>query len=141
MAEPAGQTAPESWTPVEQRMWRAFRAGRTCDLRSGRPEEDDPLTNPEWPANRTVRAQAVAELLLDPPPATPGRVAALKLTGVRISGRLSLAGGTVTPYVQLNGCRFDEQVLLQECRAGSSGEHPKHFATLYLHDVLHLFAS
>ncbi|WP_329140656.1 oxidoreductase [Streptomyces sp. NBC_01476] len=100
-------------------MWRAFREGRTCDLRTGRPAEDDPLEGPAWPAARTVRARTVAQLLLDPPPAAPGRVAALKLTGVRVSGRLSLAGGTVTPYVQLTDCRFDEQVLMQECRAGS----------------------
>ncbi|MFC4030378.1 oxidoreductase [Streptomyces polygonati] len=100
-------------------MWYAFRAGRTCDLRTRRAAEDHPLTGPVWSASRTVRAQAVAELLLDPPPPMPGRVAALKLAGVRISGRLMLAGGTVTPYVQLDDCRFDEQVLMQECRAGS----------------------
>lgn len=119
MAEGQGGTPPQDWTPTEQRMWRAFRAGRTCDLRTGRAEEDDPLGGSVWPTERTVRAQAVAELLLDGPPAVPGRVAALKLAGVRISGRLTLAGGTVTPYVQLDDCRFDEQVLLQECRAGS----------------------
>jgi hypothetical protein len=104
---------------VEQQMWRAFREGRTYDLRTGRPGEDDPFTNPDWPAERSVRARAVAELLLDPPAPVPGRVAALKLAGVRITGCLALAGGTVTPYLQLDGCRFDEQVLLPECRAGS----------------------
>jgi hypothetical protein len=111
--------APPGWTAVEQRMWRAFRRGRTCDLRTGRADEDDPLGGPPWGPQRTVRAQAVAQLLLDGPPAVPGRVSALKLAGVRISGRLMLAGGTVTPYVQLDDCRFDEQVMLQECRAGS----------------------
>jgi hypothetical protein len=100
-------------------MWRAFREGRTCDLRTGRADDDNPLEGPAWPPERTVRAQAIAELLLGGPPAIPGRVAALKLSGVRISGRLMLSGGTVTPYVQLNDCRFDEQLMLQECRAGS----------------------
>ncbi|WNI19563.1 oxidoreductase [Streptomyces sp. ITFR-21] len=100
-------------------MWRAFRAGRTCDLRPRGADREEPLTGPPWPAWRTVRAQAVAELLLDPPPPVPGRVAALKLAGMRISGRLTLAGGTVTPYLQLDDCRFDEQVLMPECRAGS----------------------
>lgn len=119
MAEQRVDGPPRDWTPVEQRMWRAFRGGRTCDLRTGRPDEDDPLEGPEWPAERTVRAQAVAELLLNPPPPDPGRVAALKLVGVRISGRLMLSGGTITPYVQLDGCRFDEQLMVQECRAGS----------------------
>ncbi len=114
-----GAAPPQGWTGPEQRMWRAFMAGRTCDLRTGDPAADDPLDGPAWPESRTVRARAVAELLLNPPPPAPGRVASLKLTGVRISGRLTLAGGVIAPYVQLDGCRFDEQVLLQEVRAGS----------------------
>ncbi|WP_443054139.1 oxidoreductase [Streptomyces sp. IBSBF 2435] len=119
MTEAAGGTPPQDWTPVERRMWQAFREGRTCDLRTGRAGEDDPLAGPVWGPDRTVRAQAVAELLLDGPPAVPGRVTALKLAGVRISGRLMLAGGTVTPYVQLDDCRFDDPLMLQECRIGS----------------------
>jgi hypothetical protein len=129
---------PDDWTAPERRMWWLFRAGRTCDLRTGGgpdgattaargrggrpavpPPADDALEGPPWPAERTVRAQAVAELLLNPPPPQPGRVAALKLAGVRISGRLMLAGGIITPYLQLDDCRFDEQLMLQECRAGS----------------------
>ncbi|MBM9505544.1 oxidoreductase [Actinacidiphila acididurans] len=100
-------------------MWRSFVAGRTLDLRTGRAEEDDPLAGPEWPEERTVRARAVAELLLNPPAPAPGRVGALKLAGVRISGRLMLSGGTIAPYFQLDDCRFDEPVMLQEVRAGS----------------------
>lgn len=119
MAEPSGDIPPQDWTPVERGMWRAFRAGRSYDLRTGRAEDDDPLTGPAWGPERTVRAQAVAQLLLDGPPPDRGRVTGLKLAGVRISGRLMLAGGTVTPYVQMDGCRFDEQLMLPECRAGS----------------------
>jgi hypothetical protein len=119
---------PEDWTATERRMWWLFRAGRTCDLRPGgrprggsqaRAPEDDALQGPPWPRERTVRAQAIAELLLNPPPPQPGRVAALKLAGVRISGRLMLSGGVITPYLQLDDCRFDEQLMLQECHAGS----------------------
>lgn len=119
MAEPEEHAPPGGWTPVERRMWRAFRAGRTCDLRTGRAGEDDALAESEWPEQRTIRAQAIAELLLNPPPPDPGRVAALKLAGVRITGRLMLAGASITPYVQLDDCRFDDQVMLQECRVGS----------------------
>lgn len=113
------QGPPAGWTRAERRMWRSFVAGRTCDLRTGRSDEDDPLEGPEWPEERTVRARALAQLLLNPPPPVPGRVAALKLAGVRISGRLALSGGTVTPYVQFDDCRFDDQVMLHEVRAGS----------------------
>nr|WP_069464019.1 oxidoreductase [Actinacidiphila rubida] len=106
-------------------MWRAFRAGETCDLHPQgrrtvpRPLDPEAASAPEWGPERTVRAQAVAELLLNPPASLPGRVAALKLSGVRISGRLMLSGGTITPYVQMDDCRFDDQLMLQECRAGS----------------------
>ncbi|MEV6009284.1 oxidoreductase [Streptomyces sp. NPDC051976] len=102
-------------------MWRAFRQGTTYDLRTGVAEEDDPsgAAAADWGQERTVRATTVAQLLLDGPPPLPGRVTGLKLAGLRISGRLSLAGGAVTPYVQLDGCRFDEQLLIAECQVGS----------------------
>ena len=110
---------PSDWTATEARMWRAFRRGNPCDLSTGSADEDDPLGGTEWRADRTVRAQAVAELLLNPPPPQTGRVAALKLRGVRISGRLMLAGATITPYVQFDDCRLDEDLMLPECTAGS----------------------
>jgi hypothetical protein len=126
MSDQQEHAPPAGWTPPEIRMWRAFRAGRTCDLRPGGrpavgpgPLGSESAAGPPWDPERTVRAQAVAELLLNPPPPQPGRVAALKLAGVRISGRLMLSGGTITPYVQMDDCRFDEQLMLQECRAGS----------------------
>jgi hypothetical protein len=121
MPERAVNAPPTDWTPVEARMWWAFRAGTTCDPGPRGPGADDPVTAdaPRWPASRTVRAQAVAELLLNPPAAQTGRVGALKLRGMRISGRLMLAGATITPYVQLDDCRFDEDLMLPECRAGS----------------------
>lgn len=142
-AEPDEYVPPGDWTDVEARMWWAFRAGRTCDLRDagegGPPERLGRVSRAAranggnggngsrelgageapWPQSRTVRAQAVAQLLLNPPPPRPGRVVSLKLAGVRITGRLMLSGGVITPYVQMDDCRFDEQVMLQECQAGS----------------------
>jgi hypothetical protein len=119
MAEQDALGPPAGWTPAEARMWRAFRSGTTCDLRTRRPGEDDALAGPAWPPSRTVRAQAVAELLLSPPAPQTGRVGALKLRGVRISGRLMLAGATIAPYVQFDDCRLDEDLMLPECTAGS----------------------
>ncbi|SFF19526.1 hypothetical protein SAMN05216251_109212 [Actinacidiphila alni] len=120
MSEQRAHEPPDDWTAAEQGMWRAFRHGGSHDLRTGRAEDDDPVAaGGSWGPERTVRADAVAQLLLDGPPPEPGRVTGLKLAGVRISGRLSLAGGTVTPYAQFDGCRFDDQLLLPECRAGS----------------------
>ncbi|MFI9718775.1 oxidoreductase [Streptomyces sp. NPDC052396] len=103
-------------------MWQAFRTGSTHDLRTPFAEQNDPGGPHTWGPERSVRAEVVALLLLAGPPALPGRVSALKLNGAHITGTLDLSGGTVAPYVELQNCRFDQQVLLPEC----------HFTTLRL---------
>ncbi|MGW5233146.1 oxidoreductase [Streptomyces nodosus] len=107
---------PEDLTAAEAGMWQAFRNGSVYDLRDGDADVDDPHGTAPWGPERTVRARIVAWLLLDGPPALPGRVSALKLAGVLISGTLDLAGGTIVPYVELRGCRFEKEVLLPEAR-------------------------
>ncbi|MEU8027016.1 oxidoreductase [Streptomyces sp. NPDC049099] len=119
MTEGAGFVAgdlPEELTAAEAGMWQAFRNGTVYDLSSGDTVVDDPHGEHPWGAGRAVRARIVAWLLLDGPPALAGRVSSLKLTGVRITGTLDLSGGTVQPYVELRGCRFDEEVRLPEAR-------------------------
>ncbi|MEV7285785.1 oxidoreductase [Streptomyces sp. NPDC093252] len=103
-------------TEAEAGMWRAYRDGGEHDLSSGDPTVDDPHGGHPWGPERTVRARIVCWLLLDGPPPLAGRVAALKLTGAHISGTLDLAGGAVEPYVELSGCRFENEVLLPEAR-------------------------
>ncbi|MFF4897423.1 oxidoreductase [Streptomyces sp. NPDC001068] len=115
---------PDDLTAAEAGMWQAFRNGSVYDLSSGDAQVDDPHGGHPWGPERTVRARIVCWLLLDGPPALAGRVAALKLAGLRITGTLDLAGGTVTPYVELRGCRFDDEVLLPEA----------HFTTVRLVD-------
>lgn len=110
------EDAPDWLTGAELGMWQAFRNGSTYDLRTRNPVMDNPLSARTWGPERTVRARVVALLLLSGPPALAGRVSSLKLSGVQITGALDLAGGTVTPYVELTGCRFEDEVLLPECR-------------------------
>ncbi|MET7682253.1 oxidoreductase [Streptomyces sp. NPDC005423] len=107
---------PDDLTAAEAGMWQAFRNGTAYDLSSGDAVVDDPHGGHPWGAERTVRARVICRLLLDGPPPLSGRVASLKLTGLRISGTLDLAGGTVAPYVELKACRFEEEVLLPEAR-------------------------
>ncbi|MFE9254600.1 oxidoreductase [Streptomyces sp. NPDC006879] len=123
MTEPQGggartqaDGAPDDLSTAELRMWRAFRTGSVCDLSARTADQDDPLADHAWGAERSVRADTVALLLLSGPPPLPGRVAALKLRGARITGRLDLAGGVIAPYVELHSCRFDGEVLLPEAR-------------------------
>ncbi|MFF9766546.1 oxidoreductase [Streptomyces sp. NPDC053086] len=107
---------PDDLTATEAGMWQAFRNGSLYDLSSGDFAVDDPHGGHPWGPERTVRARIVCWLLLDGPPALAGRVSSLKLVGVRITGVLDLAGGLVTPYVELRGCRFDQEVRLPEAR-------------------------
>ncbi|MFE2039653.1 oxidoreductase [Streptomyces sp. NPDC059477] len=107
---------PQDLTDTEAGLWRAYRTGGEYDLSSGDSAADDPHGGHPWGPTRTVRARIVCWLLLDGPPPLAGRVAALKLTGARISGTLDLAGGVVEPYVELRRCRFEGEVLLPEAR-------------------------
>ncbi|MEU5980522.1 oxidoreductase [Streptomyces sp. NPDC047315] len=95
-------------------MWNAFRNGSTFDLSDPDPLRNDPFSPHPWGPERQVRAMVVALLLLDGPAPHPGRVAALKLRGVQVTGVLKLAGGTVGPYVELHACRFDSEILMPE---------------------------
>ncbi len=103
-------------TATERFMWQAFQNGSRYDLTVGDHDLDDPHGGRRWGPERSVRARVVALLLLDGPPALRGRVSAVKLRGVQITGTLDVAGGTVTPYVELTGCRFENEVLLPESR-------------------------
>ncbi|WP_055491811.1 hypothetical protein [Streptomyces sp. TP-A0356] len=107
---------PDDLTAAEAGMWQAFRNGSAYDLRSGDTAVDDPHGGHPWGPERSVRARIVAWLLLDGPPALAGRVSSLKLTGVQILDTLDLAGGTIMPYVELKGCRFEKEILLPEAR-------------------------
>ncbi|MFK4147556.1 oxidoreductase [Streptomyces sp. NPDC004065] len=119
MTQGAGLRAgdlPADLTATEAGMWQAFRNGSVYDLRSGDAQVDDPHGGRPWGPERSVRARVVCWLLLDGPPALAGRVSSLKLAGLLITGTLDLAGGTVVPYVELKGCRFEREVLLPEAR-------------------------
>ncbi|GGJ25480.1 oxidoreductase [Streptomyces brasiliensis] len=119
MTEGAGIHAgelPDDLTATEAAMWQAFRSGSVYDLSSGDAVVDDPHGGHPWGPERTVRARTVCRLLLDGPAPLAGRVASLKLAGVQISGTLDLSGGTVTPYVEMKGCRFEQEVRLPEAR-------------------------
>ncbi|MEV0225894.1 oxidoreductase [Streptomyces sp. NPDC050704] len=119
MTQGAGSRAgdlPDDLTDAERGMWQAFRDGSVYDLRAGDSTVDDPHGGHPWGPERSVRARIVAWLLLDGPPALDGRVSSLKLTGVQIIDEFDLAGGTVVPYVEMKGCRFEKEVLLPEAR-------------------------
>ncbi|WP_307867881.1 hypothetical protein [Umezawaea beigongshangensis] len=97
---------PEQLTSTEQRVREAFVTGTRLDLRrDGKGVADR--------AARTVRGDVLTGLLAGLyPGGTPG-VAALRLIGANVVGRLALEGVRVRPVVDLLDCVFQQPVDLR----------------------------
>ncbi|MET7477142.1 membrane-associated oxidoreductase [Streptomyces sp. NPDC005648] len=100
-------------TPAERRVWRAFATGAPVDFREA--DDEDTARGGRWGPERTVRAAVLRALLLDGPQ-EPGEIAALKLSGARITGVLDLRYGTTDFAVRLSHCHFDEVPQLYGAR-------------------------
>ncbi|MDX3665380.1 pentapeptide repeat-containing protein [Streptomyces europaeiscabiei] len=97
-------------TAAERRVWEAFPLGAAVDFRAvdlGTAEDEDAADGAGWGPERTVRARVLRALLLTAPQ-QEGEVAALKIEGARITGRLELKYAAVDSVVRLSGCHFDE---------------------------------
>ncbi|MER7706814.1 oxidoreductase [Kitasatospora sp. NPDC097605] len=106
-------------TGPEQRIWDACATGAPVDLRGGGPGGDDPAGGAAWGEGRTVRAEAIATALLGGDgPVGPVRV--LHLIGARVTGRLDLRGLTAAGELRLEGCHFEEQVVLRDATLRST---------------------
>ena len=99
---------PKGVTLAERAVWAAFSRGDWVDLHQGHPGADDPGEAQAWGPQCLVRAEIIESLLLGALAPGPGVVAALRLRGARISGRLDVAGSQVRAAVYFTGCRFDE---------------------------------
>ncbi|MFE4631863.1 oxidoreductase [Streptomyces sp. NPDC056773] len=96
----------------ERALWDSFREGRWVDLRTGVPADDDPARGEHWGAERTVRAEVVAALLLGGATEPASGVPSLRLAGALITGRLDLAGAEIGHMLWLRECRLEETVSL-----------------------------
>jgi hypothetical protein len=100
-------------TPAERRVLDAFPLGGGVDFREA--DDEDPAQGASWGPERTLRAEVLRELLLDGP-VREGRIAGLKVTGARITGKLNLMYGTVGHSVRLRSCHFEEEPNLYGAR-------------------------
>jgi hypothetical protein len=114
-AEPESAEAPErpdlDLSEPERRLWAAYPTGERVDVAAA--------------ADRTVRAEVIARLLLGARAPKPGRVPAVRLRGARIAGRLDVSGGTVGCELRLERCELAEvpdfsnaqarQIRLNDC--------------------------
>jgi uncharacterized protein YjbI with pentapeptide repeats len=95
-------------TPTERRLWRAFPTGATVDLRQA---GDEPEHGGTWGPERTVRAHVLRALLLSGTP-DDGEIAALRLSGARITGVLNLQYATIEHAIRLWACHFEQTPIL-----------------------------
>lgn len=92
---------PPGLTDAEQRLWAAFPTGERVVLGDDLPTGPDP--------DRIVRAETVTKLLLGACETRAGAVAAVRLRGAYITGRLDVTGGTVEHELRLENCRLVEE--------------------------------
>ncbi|MFJ9008957.1 membrane-associated oxidoreductase [Streptomyces canus] len=95
----------DNLTPAELRVWRAFPKGEAVDFRAG--EDEDPVDGADWGSERTLRASVLRALLVSAPQ-EDGEVAALRVTGARVTGPLDLTHAVVDHPVRLAHCHFTD---------------------------------
>lgn len=112
-ANPPADSEPAdlALTEAERSLWAAYPTGGRVDVGSA--------------ADRTVRAEVIARLLLGARTAKPGCVPAVRLRGALISGCLDVSGGTVGCELRLEACELAEvpdfsnaqarQIRLNDC--------------------------
>jgi hypothetical protein len=91
----------EDLTPAERALWAAFPAGESVDLTTGVPADDHP-------GDPVIRAEVLVALLVGAVEPAPGQIAAVRLSGARITGSLNLGHAEVAVPLALSGCTFDE---------------------------------
>jgi hypothetical protein len=102
---------------VEAELREAIWTGRLVDLRPRDATADDPAQGAGWPAERTVPAALLTELLTTSQGSRRPR--ALRLAGARITGKLDLEAAELACPLLLRGCWFAEPPTLDEAQAPS----------------------
>jgi hypothetical protein len=97
---------PGKLTKPERALWQAFSRGDMVDL-----------TRARGVSARTVRAEVISALLLGAVPPEPGRIAAIRLDGARVTGPLDLGHAVIPGPVRLQHCEFDAAIDLSGTRA------------------------
>ncbi|MET9249281.1 hypothetical protein [Nonomuraea sp. NPDC003709] len=103
-------------TKAERRLWNAFPTGQTVELGPFKigpfrtAGANAPTDGHTWGPERSIRAEVIAQLLLGARDTGTGSVPAVRLRGARITGRLTIVGGTIPYELSLIGCHLDEPI-------------------------------
>jgi hypothetical protein len=100
----------------ERLLLRSAASGQLVDLRTGIPGHDDVTHGKEWPSKRCIRAEILAESLLDLPQTPKSGIPVLRVAGARIIGHLDLGGADLVKAIWLEQCYFDEPPELADAR-------------------------
>lgn len=123
-------------TESERKVWHAAATGTLVDLRVGDPDLDFPERWAEWGAERTIRAEVIADLLLGDGEAASVPVRGVRLQGARITGELNLEATTLRCPLALQDCSFASAINLNEATAVSVHLSGSHVPTLRARQLL-----
>jgi hypothetical protein len=91
--------ADSDLTPPEEELRKAMTTGGRVDLRKHDPQADDPSQGAQWGAERTIRAEVLADLLTQVTGSQRPR--AVRLAGARVTGKLDLEAAELLCPVML----------------------------------------
>ncbi|MEW2397951.1 hypothetical protein [Streptomyces sp. NPDC046862] len=102
-------------SPAERMLCQAYRSGTAFD--GGYGGRTSTAVVGEEQQGQEVRGLVISSLLVAPPPALPGKAAALRMVGVRVSGDVNLSNASIAVPVEFRDCRFDQPMSLVDCAA------------------------
>ncbi|MBC2907554.1 oxidoreductase [Streptomyces cupreus] len=102
-------------SPAERMLCQAYRSGTAFD--GGYGGRTPTAVAGEERQGQEVRGLVISSLLVAPPPALPGKAAALRMVGVRVSGDVNLSNASIAVPVEFRDCRFDQPMSLVDCAA------------------------
>ncbi len=123
-------------TETERTVWQAAATGTLVNLQVGDSQLDSPERWSEWGAERTVRAEVIADLLLGDGDAASTVVRGVRLQGARITGDLNLEASTLRCPLALLDCSFASAITLSEATAASVRLSGSHVPTLDARQLL-----
>ena len=106
-----------SLSTPERLVVAAAESGEPVDLRVRNARLNDPGRAAAWGAERTIRAEILAELLRGTASSGQGRLRSVRLYGARIAGRLDLEAVTIACPLFFGGCLFEDLIILRDAEA------------------------
>lgn len=116
LSNPLPELGDDELTEAERALIAAAATGAMVDLRTG-GTADDPANGANWPADRTVRAGLLADLLTGERIPPSGRIRAVNICGARVVDQLDLQDRKIVCPLLTGACSFEEAIALNRVEA------------------------